>query len=204
MPARRPKKRSSPDTIAFRLQAVRLIERYIQAELASAIGCTREAWATYERGRVELPLAVALAFCRRLDISLRWLAEGVEPRRPFIPPEEMGVEAAALEAAADAGEKFATAYRRLIAEPSARWYSSQATGDIVLRYLNAGPAAQMRRFSLHELKAHILQFAASIHQGDEVQAAGWISNLEAALAELKHRIEEMHPHLRIQKLKEKN
>lgn len=193
MPARRPRKCLPSDTLAFRLQAVRLMERYIQTELAQAVGCTREAWATYERGRVALPLAVALAFCRRLDISMRWLAEGKEPVRPCISAEELKVDAKALRLAANAGEPFSAAYRRLIAKAAEQWHSSHTTEDIVLRQLHEGPVAVMRRLSLEELKSRLLEYAAAVESGGDDQIGGWISILEAVIGELKHRSQEMYP-----------
>ncbi len=41
--------------------------------------------ASYESGRVPIRYPLADAFCRRFNVSQRWLAEGVQPERFYIP-----------------------------------------------------------------------------------------------------------------------
>lgn len=59
-----------------RLKIVRTFFRLSQSEFADEAGIGRERLASYETGRVPLPLSVALSLCRRFVIGEYWLATG--------------------------------------------------------------------------------------------------------------------------------
>jgi transcriptional regulator with XRE-family HTH domain len=195
MPARRPKTTAPPGTLPHRLHFVRIVARFTQAELSAEIGTTRSALAKYESGRMVIPWSVGWAWCRRLDINLRWLATGEEPQGPYIAPEEMGVDVAALEAASQEGEDFPDAYARLVEKQAEKWHRKTPPIEITMRLLRGGPEPLMRRLSWKELRAMIKRFADEIGSptGDSHLFAA-VTNLSAAVAEIKNRVREKHPH----------
>jgi transcriptional regulator with XRE-family HTH domain len=71
--------------IGERVRQIRLASHLKQPDFARALDVTRDRLAAHEYGRTPLKLAVGYAICRLRNVSLRWLATGKLPKRPFTP-----------------------------------------------------------------------------------------------------------------------
>lgn len=67
--------------ICNRLREARRETRLSQAAFAEILGIHRDRLATYEHARVPVRAGVALMAARHARVSLRWLAEGLEPKQ---------------------------------------------------------------------------------------------------------------------------
>ena len=173
----------------------RLREQLTQLELSTAIGTTRSKLAQYECGQIEITWSLGLAWARRLDCNLRWLATGAEPQRPYISPEELGANTSMLD---EFGGfySFSKAYDLYVKEGADKWHRENPPDEIVVRQLRGGPAPVMRRLSWKALLAKFREIFETIEKpASDAHLAGAVVNLSAAMDEIKHRVREKHPHL---------
>jgi DNA-binding XRE family transcriptional regulator len=70
--------------IASRIQSARVAANLTQAELAKALGFSRQRLGNYELGDRPIPLDVLRAVCEVLGVSADWLIWGTPSYRAFI------------------------------------------------------------------------------------------------------------------------
>jgi DNA-binding XRE family transcriptional regulator len=76
------------------VREARLISRATQAAFASAIGLSRDRFASIELGRVALRFVTGLALCRLMNLNPLWLAFGETRYETWFVPFEFGAVAA--------------------------------------------------------------------------------------------------------------
>jgi transcriptional regulator with XRE-family HTH domain len=181
-PAQASKKEELHRLVAERFRSERIIERYGQAELARELGVNRSAISNYEYLAAPVSFAAGLEFCRRLDLNPRWLATGEEPKRPFVDPAELGIEARALRVHMRRGGDFLTGYEAALAKPIAEWVKRAPIVQLVRREVETGPEAHSRRLSIEQLEAQAAEAIAALQkEPDDLKLA----RLDVALAMLQ-------------------
>jgi len=188
----------SPDLqiVSERFRSERMIERFSQAELAKEIGVTRSTIANFEYGAARVTFAAGFAFCRRLDLNPRWLATGEEPKRPFVEPAELGIEESALRVQMLRGVDFLQGYSAVLAKPLAAWLKKMPMDQIILRQIEAGPAAVARRLSSEQLEAQMLETVVALRHDRDDMKLSRVQVAEALLQELRVRLEAKYPRQR--------
>lgn len=157
-------------------------------ELCQATGITRNQLLNYELGRAVLPLSAALAICQRLNLNVRWLGTGREPRVPFIPWPEAGIDPARIDEAAAAGMDFLSAYRQWMAAEFEEWARHETPDRAVARVMAGAPGEAFHRMSTAALQAFIADQARELRRASAAQKPGRISLLRDALAELEEQL----------------
>ena len=71
--------------ICQRFREARLALRWKQPDLADELRVPRSRLANYEYAKAPVKFLLGYAFCKLLNISLRWLATGKMPKQPFTP-----------------------------------------------------------------------------------------------------------------------
>lgn len=182
---------ASPDpltSVAARFKRQRQIERFTQAEIAAEAGVTRSLIAHFEGGFSRLSFAAGYAFCRRADINPRWLATGEEPQRPFVQPDELGVDEAEIEAQAVRGVDYLEGYSAVLASPLEQWAASITVDDLISRQLTGGPSASARHYANKDLQAEIERWAKELGKGSLPIRSGALITLYALLDEMGERL----------------
>ncbi len=66
--------------IGPRLREIRLAKDFSQSKMATRLGIADRSYKLYELEKREIPLSVAVRFCREFSLELKWLATGVGPK----------------------------------------------------------------------------------------------------------------------------
>jgi transcriptional regulator with XRE-family HTH domain len=130
-----------------------MIQRFGQAELADDIGISRASFSNFEYGAARVTFAAGFAFCRRLDLSPRWLASGEEPKRPFVELAELGLSEDAVKAHCRRGVDYLTGYNAVLSAPLDAWIEKLSDEALIRRQIEGGPEALARRMSMDQLEA---------------------------------------------------
>jgi len=170
------------------MRAERETERFSQYELADELGVTRATLSNFELCQAPVSFAVGFEFCRRLDVSPRWLATGEEPKRPFPPLAELKLTAAGVHKHARRGVDFLTGYNSVLKDPIEAWVKANPTEKIVMRVLQGGTGSIAPRFSSAELVSQLQGHIAGLRSVDERLRSAHADIAEALLAEIGARL----------------
>jgi transcriptional regulator with XRE-family HTH domain len=168
---------------AKRLKNERIEEGFSVAELAKESGVSAPSLKHYEHGLAPISLDAGLKICRRLDLNQRWLATGKEPKRPFIPVEELTPTIQP-----DKRISFLDAYRELELSV-ARWHRAHPPTRIIHEHIASGPGEDIRRMSRARLESFLSEWISMLRkaENDHMKLAV-LGVLELALQELRRRL----------------
>lgn len=170
------------------MRAERETERFSQYELADELGVTRATLSNFELCQAPVSFAVGFEFCRRLDVSPRWLATGEEPKRPFPPLAELKLTAISIQKHTRRGVDFLNGYDSVLKEPIEAWVKANPTEKIVMRMLHGGTGSIAPRFSSAELVSQLQGHIAVLRSVDERLRSAHADIAEALLAEIGARL----------------
>lgn len=163
-------------------------ERFSQQELAEQLGVTRSALSNFEQGRAPLSFTVGYAFCRRLDISPRWLATGEEPKRPFPLESELGIGAAEIQRNCRRGVDFLSGYERVLRRATEAWTKENPVEKIVMRMMRGGVEPTVRRWSNAELVEQLRERIKGLRGSDSVERKVHADIADAMVGEVGARL----------------
>lgn len=67
--------------VGLRMREIRLQHNYSQSKVAAKLDINDRTYKFYELGRREVPLQIAMKFCKEFDIEIKWLASGLGPKK---------------------------------------------------------------------------------------------------------------------------
>ena len=117
---KRSKLSAEQQAVALRIREERKLGKFSQAELAFESGIGRASLTHYEYAITAMPFGAGVKFCRRLDLNPIWLATGEEPKRPYIPLTDLGLDPKIEDLYEGT---FLDGYRELLAKPLRKWWS---------------------------------------------------------------------------------
>ena len=180
--------------IAARFREAREQARFSQYDLAPQLGVARGVLSNVELFQNALPFRVGFEFCRRLNLAPRWLALGLEPRRPFIPIEELGVTLDRVREHSTRGMDFLEGYRELLEAPTNTWLDKHSPEEIALRSLTVDPTAAVRTMSVTELSSRLQSAIDGLARGTSAQRATHAKLAEILSAEMGARLSALERH----------
>lgn len=68
-------------SVGLRMREVRLQHNYSQSKVAAKLDINDRTYKFYELGKREVPLHVAMKFCKEFDIEIKWLSSGMGPKK---------------------------------------------------------------------------------------------------------------------------
>lgn len=86
-------------SIGLRMREVRLQHNYSQSKVAAKLDINDRTYKFYELGKREVPLQIAIKFCKEFEIEIKWLSSGLGPKKA---EGNDGLTALAAEALLDA------------------------------------------------------------------------------------------------------
>lgn len=173
----------------MRIREERTTERFSQEELAKEISITRMALANYEQGVSKLPFEIGMAICRRLDLSPRWLATGVGEKRPFVTPEQLGLNADQMKLPKRKVDFF-LGFKQIVEEPLKLWEGSQSKDEWLKQMLAGGPEKLAMRLSIAELEQTVItSLCSAVASGHSDMKAAYLENVVIFARELKTRLD---------------
>lgn len=174
--------------MADRMRAERETERFSQYELAEQLGVTRSVLSNFEQHQAPLSFAVGFEFCRRLDLSPRWLATGEEPKRPFVAIDELGISATELRQYSRRGVDFLNAYERLLRRPLEVWLKQNPPEKLVARMMRGGLEPLIKRWSNRELITQLQGRVADLRSADAAMRKANADAAEILIGEIGARL----------------
>ena len=81
------------------MREVRLQHNYSQSKVAAKLDINDRTYKFYELGKREVPLQIAIKFCKEFEIEIKWLSSGLGPKKA---EGNDGLTALAAEALLDA------------------------------------------------------------------------------------------------------
>lgn len=184
--------------VAERLKAERLAARYTQVEFASEIGISRAALANYEYGLSKLSFSVGLLVCERLGLSVRWLAEGKDPKRPYVSPQDLGINSKQLAVVTQQRVDFIAGYSAVLRERLERWLDANPVGISNPHLVRRQHQHFARISSLEELQQHLVELIGMLKVAPKPEKQGFVPAIGAYLDELDHRLQLPPPPLLLQ------
>jgi transcriptional regulator with XRE-family HTH domain len=186
--ARKKKLTDDDRQIAKRLRAEREAGRFSQYELADELGVTRSTLSNFEQFQAPLSFAVGLEFCRRLNLSPRWLATGEEPKRPFASIDELEIAPDELRKRMRRGVDFLSGYDDLLRRPLDAWVRQNPPDKLVARMMRGGVEPLARQWSNSELVAQLASQLKILRTADSVLRKPHADVAETILAEIGARL----------------
>lgn len=174
--------------IAARFREERELERWSQYQLAEELGVTRAKLSNFELCQSPVSFAVGFEFCRRLDLSPRWLATGKEPKRPFPPLAELEVPLSELQRQMKHGVDFLSGYERFLRIPMERWTAANPPEKLVERSIGGGLEPLLRRWSSAEIIAQLSERIAALRAGDDKLRQAHADMADTLLNEISARL----------------
>lgn len=68
-------------SVGLRMREVRLQHNYSQSKVAAKLDINDRTYKFYELGKREVPLQIAMKFCKEFAIEIKWLASGLGPKK---------------------------------------------------------------------------------------------------------------------------
>lgn len=68
-------------SVGLRMREVRLQYNYSQSKVAAKLDINDRTYKFYELGKREVPLQIAMKFCKEFGIEIKWLASGLGPKK---------------------------------------------------------------------------------------------------------------------------
>ena len=173
--------------IALRIREERKLEKFSQAELAFESGIGRASLTHYEYAITALPFSAGIKLCRRLDVNPIWLATGKDPRRPYVPLSDLGLESRIEDLH---GGTFLDGYRELLAAPLRKWRANHGDGALIMAQLYTGTDRVFARMSKLSLEKFIREWSAKLREEEcPRMKLAVLGNILSAGNELKRRLE---------------
>lgn len=68
-------------SVGLRMREVRLQHDYSQSKVAAKLDINDRTYKFYELGKREVPLLIAMKFCKEFGIEIKWLSSGLGPKK---------------------------------------------------------------------------------------------------------------------------
>ncbi len=68
-------------SVGLRMREIRLQHNYSQSKVAAKLDINDRTYKFYELGKREVPLQIAMKFCKEFAIEIKWLASGLGPKK---------------------------------------------------------------------------------------------------------------------------
>ena len=161
-------------------------EDFSLSEFSREAGVERSTLANYEHGVTPLPFDAALRICDRLNLSLRWLATGAAPDRPFASLDAIRLPGLCVPPSSTLSE----VYPAQLAGACDAWFAAHPAELLIERQLQEGTGGVVRRASDRQLFRFVREWLADFRKRPaSLVTLAILGNAEAAMQEIRTRTE---------------